>query len=479
MTLHMSRNKGNPISRTPNIMVVFTDQQRWDTCGCYGQALPVTPNLDRMAAAGVRFEHAFTCQPVCGPARACLQTGRYASATGCYRNGIPLPPGERTLAHWLGEAGYDTGFIGKWHLASKLPDNNVPYSTEGTRPEEFFETSPVPPERRGGYVYWLASDVLESTSFSYWGYMFDTAGRRRDFPPGRYRADVLGDWALEFLDSRRRDHPFFLFLSFVEPHHNYQNSRDWYEGPHGSKERWAEFEVPRDLADTKGDWRESYPDYLGCCSAVDQNLGRLRTWLADNGLADNTLLIFTSDHGSHFRTRNSEYKRSCHEASIRIPMVIEGPGFQGGCVVRDLVSLIDLPPTILAGAGVAAPPSMQGSALQAVALGQAKNWPREVFIQITEDHIGRALRAERWKYEVWVPSERHMSGWARGDSTVYHEHHFYDLSNDPHERNDLVADPAYEAVRAELAATLRRRMIQAGEPEPVILPSAIPEGTNA
>ena len=342
----------------PNIMIVFTDQQRWDTCGCYGQVLPVTPHLDHMAAAGVRFEHAFTCQPVCGPARACLQTGRYASATGCYRNGIALPPGEQTLAHRLGAAGYDTAYIGKWHLASNLFDNDEAYSINGTPPEEIFETRAVPPERRGGYAHWLAADVLEYTSHAYDGYLFDTAGNRRDFPAGRYRADVLGDWALEYLSSRRRGRPFFLFLSFIEPHQ--QNDHDRYEGPHGSSERWANFSVPGDLAGTAGDWRESYPDYLGCCHAVDANLGRLRAWLAETGLDNNTLLIFTSDHGSHFRTRNSEYKRSCHEAGIRVPLVIEGPGFGGGRVVPDLVSLIDLPPTVVRAAGEPAPLSMQG-----------------------------------------------------------------------------------------------------------------------
>lgn len=452
----------------PNIIFVLTDQQRWDTCGCYGQALPVTPHLDSMSVSGVRFEHAFTCQPVCGPSRACLQTGRYPSATGNFRNHIALPNGERTLAHRLGEAGYETSYIGKWHLATNL-QGKEPYSYIGTPLQEIFLTCAVPPERRGGYEHWLASDSLEDTSHAYDGYMFDTFGKRRNFPAGRYRADVLGDWTLEYLSSRRNEKPFFLFLSFIEPHQ--QNDHDRYEGPYGSREQWANFTHPGDLSGTTGNWRDSYPDYLGCCHAVDANIGRIRAWLAETGLDRNTLLIFTSDHGCHFKTRNTEYKRSCHEASIRVPLVIEGPGFTGGRVVPELVSLIDLPPTVMQAAGVPVPPSMQGAPLQQLTEGNRRGWQQEVLVQITEDHIGRAIRTPLWKYEVWVPSNHYMSGWARGDSDVYHEHHLYDLTNDPFEQNDLVQDQAYAEVRASLSRILKRRIVEAGEQEPIILPA--------
>jgi len=105
----------------PNIVFLFSDQQRWDTCGCYGQPMDTTPNLDRLAAEGVRFENAFTCQPVCGPARACIQTGKYATEVQCHTNHCLLPLDERTIAHHLTDSGYDTAYIGKWHLASFGP----------------------------------------------------------------------------------------------------------------------------------------------------------------------------------------------------------------------------------------------------------------------------------------------------------------------------------------------------------------------
>jgi uncharacterized sulfatase len=442
----------------PNIVFVFSDQQRWDTVGCYGQELDLTPNLDRMAAEGVRFEHAFTCQPVCGPARACLQTGKYATETGCFRNGIALPLDETTIAHRLSAAGYEVGYIGKWHLASTkgLGDADVDY-----------QTVPVPPERRGGYVdYWLAADILEFTSHSYDGHMFDADGAKISFPPGRYRVDAHTDWVLEYLRTRSGDRPFFLFVSYIEPHH--QNDHNRYEGPHGSKERFANYEIPGDLVDTEGDWRENYPDYLGCINSLDENLGRIRDQLDKLGLADSTLVLYTSDHGSHFRTRNSEYKRACHEACIRIPMIACGPGFRGGRVVPDLVSLIDLPPTVLKAGGVEPPASMRGRALQQLLEGTPEDWRQEVFLQISESQVGRAIRTDRFKYSVYAP---HKQGWSDPDSDHYVEQYLYDLQADPYERNNLVADLSYAGVRAALAEVLKRRMADAGEAIPTISPA--------
>ncbi len=450
--------------RRPNILLLFSDQQRWDTVGCYGSPVfpGLTPNLDRMAAEGVRFHHSFTCQPVCGPARAALQTGKYATETTCFRNGIALPRTERTMAHRLSEAGYDVGYVGKWHLASD--GGRIP----GVEPFNC-RTKPVPPERRGGYRdFWLASDVLEFTSHAYDGHMFDADGRKREFPKGRYRVDAQTDWVLEYLRSRKAAgagaKPFFLFVSYIEPHH--QNDHRHFEGPRGSKQRFRDFTVPGDLAGTKGDWRRELPDYLGCCHSLDENVGRMRAELKRLGLADNTLVIYTADHGCHFRTRNGEYKRSCHDNSIRTPLIVRGPGFTGGKVIDELVSLIDLTPTVLAAAGAKRPAPLRGRPLQGLVDGTARDWPQEVFVQISESSCGRAVRTKKWKYGVVAPRGKARLG--TRDSDVYAEAFLYDLEKDPHERANLVASPAHAAVRAELAALLKRRMTAAGEKQPVI-----------
>lgn len=434
----------------PNIVFYFSDQQRWDTCGCLGQKLDVTPNLDRMAAGGALFENAFTCQPVCGPARACLQSGLYATQTGCVTNGIPLPLGQVTLAKLLGEAGYDTAYIGKWHLASQNGGGN-------------FMTLPVPPERRGGYRHWMAADVLEFTSHGYNGFVYDGEGEKTAFTG--YRADCVNAFAVDYLHNRPKDRPFFLFVSQIEPHH--QNDHKRFEGPDGSKRRFADFETPGDLEGTAGDWRENYPDYLGCCHALDRNVGSLLDTLDAEGVLRDTVVIYTSDHGSHFCTRNSEYKRACHDGCTHIPMIARGPGFDGVGRVGAMVSLMDIPATILDCAGVKKPDGFQGRSLREFSRGAPPpDWPDDVFIQISESQIGRCVRTARWKYSVRAPG----SGWKRPSAMAYFEEYLYDVANDPHERDNRVLDPSLASVRAEMAVRLKKRMAGAGEAVPEILP---------
>lgn len=440
----------------PNIIFYFSDQQRWDTLGCYGQELPVTPHLDRLAARGTKFENAFTCQPVCGPARACLQTGKYATQTGCTTNGIALPTDEKTIASYFNEAGYDTAYIGKWHLASDKGKND-------------YQTGPVPPERRGGYQYWLASDVLEFTSHGYNGYLHDGNGNRVDFVG--YRPDCINNYAIDYIHNHTGEKPFFLFLSQIEPHH--QNDHGRYEGPDGSKTRFAHFRVPGDLEGTKGDWRENYPDYLGCCHSLDENVGRLMDALEEKGIADQTIVIYTSDHGSHFKTRNQEYKRSCHDGCIHIPLIACGPGFDGGGSREEMVSLMDLPATLLDCAGIPIPEDFQGHSLRGLVAGEeSEPWPDHVFLQISESQVGRCVRTKRWKYSVRADAD----GWLDPGAKCYYEDFLYDLEADPHEKNNLAADPAFAEVRAALAEKLKASMRDAGEQEPEILPFCQKEG---
>jgi arylsulfatase A-like enzyme len=436
-----------PDSGRPNILFIFTDQQRADTAGCYGNTLGLTPNLDAMAVQGVRFEHAFTAQPVCGPARSMLQSGVYPTRTGCYRNGIPLPVETRTIAHELRDAGYEVGYIGKWHLAGR-----------GAYDEQW-----VPAERRGGYSdFWLGADLLEFSSSAYGGGYYDAENRFVPFEG--YRVDSQTDHVLAYLRTRDGERPFFLFLSYLEPHH--QNNLNRYVAPDGYAQKYTEYTVPPDLIQHhQGDWQTNLSDYYGICASIDENLGRIRAELERLGLAENTIIIYTSDHGTHFRTRNNEYKRSCHEASIRIPMVACGPGLPEGLVVDDLVSLVDIPPTLLVMGNAPVPDSYDGHSLLPLIRGEADDWPEEVFVQISESQVGRALRTERWKYGVTAPDS---SGWNDAGSLRYEEQYLYDLQSDPHEQTNLVSDPALKAVREELRERLVARMIGAGEPAPEI-----------
>ncbi len=431
-----------------NIIFYFSDQQRWDTCGCYGQPLNITPNLDRLAAEGVRFANAFTPQPVCGPCRAMFQTGRYATDIDCWRNNKMLPAGVKTLANYLEEAGYETAYIGKWHLASEG-------EVEGPLRIDHATTA-VPRELRGGYTgYWRVSDVLEFTSHGYDGYVFDENDNRVDFKG--YRADCINDMALEFFDRYDGRKPFFMTVSQIEPHH--QNDRRHYEGPEGSREKYANCVLPHDLEVLGGNAREEYPDYLGQCASLDENLGRLITRLKEKGLYEDTILIYTSDHGSHFQTRNrdenlrggDDYKRTGHDSALHVPLVIAGGPYTGGKVVEELVSTESLPKTILAMAGVDVGDRMIGENLLDVVEHRDPDRPNRVFAQISESRVGRVIRTEQYLYAVFAPDAH---GFFQSRADAYRDDYLYDMSADPWQFENVVREPAFRQVKEELRREL-------------------------
>ena len=445
-----------------NIIFYFTDQQRWDTCGCFGQPLDITPNLDALAREGVKFDNAFSPQPVCGPCRALFQTGKWPTETGCFRNNIMLPAGVKTLGSYIEEAGYETAYIGKWHLAS---------DGELEKPPTIDHTvTAIPRELRGGYTgFWRTADVLEFTSHGYDGFVFDENDRRVDFKG--YRADCINDMALEFLDGYTGEKPFFMTISQIEPHH--QNDRKHYEGPEGSRERFKDFVLPEDLKVLEGNAAEEYPDYLGQCASLDENLGRLVARLKEKGLYENTVIIFASDHGSHFLTRNrdshlngyDDYKRSCHDAALHVPLVIAGGPFKGGVAVEELVSTASLPKTILALAGVDVGDAMIGENLLDVVEKKDDNRPNEIFAQISESRVGRCIRTARYTYSVYAPG---VNGGEAAAAGRYSDDFLYDMEKDPHQLNNVVADPAYLQVKAELRSRLLDWIERAEGTRPVI-----------
>jgi arylsulfatase A-like enzyme len=432
--------------RRPNVIVFFTDQQRHDTTGVHGCPLGLTPNFDRVAMRGTHLVNNFTCQPVCAPARACLQTGLYATQAGVWRNGMTPAPHLRTLAHHFNAAGYHTGYIGKWHLA----------------PREF--RAAVPLEYRGGYQSWLAANVLESESDAYDTHLWDEEGREHKLPG--YRVDALTDAAIRHIDAHQ-EHPFFLFLSYLEPHH--QNHCDDYPAPVGYADRYTGSWMPPDLASLVGTASQHWPGYCGMVKRLDEAFGRLLDALRSLDLLKDTIVLFTSDHGNHFKTRNGEYKRSCHEASIRTPAALCGPGFDGRGALTQLVSTVDLAPTLLDAAGIAVPKEMSGHSLVPLLRDRdTAPWPDDVLVQISETQTGRAIRTSRWKYSARRPGGNDFAEEPAG-SDVYADEFLYDLQADPWELTNLVGMPTYAGIVAELRERLVRRMREAGEAAPRFL----------
>ncbi|MFC6727179.1 sulfatase-like hydrolase/transferase [Natronoarchaeum mannanilyticum] len=428
--------------------MVLTDQQRWDTLGAYRNPMDLTPTLDELAREGTLVEQAISPQPLCGPFRAALQTGKYATETGVWQSAIPLGEDEETLADLFSSAGYDVGYVGNWHLASTFDD-------------------PVPPEQRGGYDdFWLAADVPEFTTRPHEGQLFDANGNVVSYED--YRVDAFTDFAIEGIEELSE--PFFLVVGYVEPHD--QNDMWTFVAPDGYADRRSKNPyVPDDLTDRPGEWHQELPDYYGIVERIDEQIDYLLGELSERGLRDRTLLAYTSDHGCHFRTRPGEHKRTPHESAVRVPLVLSGPGFTDGHDVQSVRSLLDLPPTLLDVAGIDIPDYMRGDSLVPVARGGTADDGGEAFVQVSESQVGRALRTDRWKYAVAAPS---MTGWRGGNadqsSDTYVERYLYDLWKDPGETVNLAGRPDYRDAADELRERLLEYIADVEDEQPTIKP---------
>ncbi|MEM9914888.1 MAG: sulfatase-like hydrolase/transferase [Planctomycetota bacterium] len=455
----------------PNILVFFVDQQRHDTTGVHGCPLNLTPNFDRLARAGTDVHRSFTCQPVCGPARACLQTGTHATTNGSFTNGRGLTKDLPHLADQFKSAGYHTGYLGKWHLSHARDDG------------------PVPAEDRGGYDYWLAAEVLEMTSDAYRTRLWDNDNQPHDLPG--YRVDALTDALIRHVDDRIVNHaeqPWFVMCSYLEPHH--QNHVDDYPPPMGYRQPYAGQWCPPDLASLPaakdndiragGSTHAHLAGYCGMIKRLDEALGRVVDALHSRGEFDNTVILYTADHACHFKTRNAEYKRSGHEASIRVPTLLHGGPFTGGGRVDQLVSLIDLPATLLDAAGIDRPDTFEGRSLVPIVQRDPealRDWPEEMYVQISESNWGRAVRTRRWKYIVQDFERGHFqSEGFDGSHEKLVEAELYDLQHDPYELTNLITSEAHTPVREVMRGRLLRRMEALNEPLPTIIE---PEGVGS
>ena len=425
-----------------NVVVFFTDQQRWDTTGVHGNPCMLTPNFDKMAMEGTHVYEAFTPQPVCCPARGVLQTGEYATTVGTYRNARVLGRAHKTMADYFNAAGYDTGYIGKWHLGSGR--------------------GAVPEEERGGYQYWLGANSLEHTSTAYHTVVYDNENQEVTLPG--YRVDALTDAAIRYIDAHK-EHPFFLFISYLEPH--FQNSNDSFPPPDVDYNRAYSY-MPPDLGALSGTAWQHLSGYYGMVKRLDQAFGRVQDALKSLGLAEDTIVLYTSDHGCHFKTRNAEYKRSCHESSVRIPMALTGGPFTGGGRLRQMVSLVDIAPTLLEACGIPVPEDMQGHSFLPSLRNPQEKGPEEIFIQISESQVGRAVRTKRWKYSVEAPDKDPIQD---SCSDHYVETFLYDLEHDPWEQHNLIHSAAHEPVCQVMRERLLRCMKNAGEAPAVITPA--------
>jgi len=463
-----------PALPRPNILFIMADDHAANAISAYGARLNQTPNLDRLANEGMRFDRCFAVNSICTPSRATILTGKYS-----HRNGVPVfnrfDGSQPTVAKYLQAAGYYTGMIGKWHL--------------GSDPTGFDQWMVLP----GQGVYFNPAFLV---------------------PEGRqvisgYATDVITDLAIDFLKQRPMDKPFFLMCHHKAPHRPWEPDakhqamfagktipepatlRDDYatrtDALHENRQRIFDdltrrdlkLEPPADLKEpARTQWLNGQPtevqivvagkpmilrgealnqwkyqrylqDYLACIQSVDDNVGRLLDWLEANGLRDNTIVIYTSDQGFFLGEHGLFDKRFMYEPSIRMPLLVRWPGvIQPGSVQDALTINADLAPTFLAAAGLPVPADMQGCSLVPLFKGERPSeWRSSFYYRYYHDPGHHNTRAH---YGVRTDTHKLICYWKKDQWELF------DLRNDPDELRNLYADPAQQPLVAKLKQELYR-----------------------
>ncbi|WP_171179127.1 sulfatase [Ruegeria sp. HKCCD8929] len=518
------------MTKRPNFLFIITDQHRADHLGCYGNPVVRTPNIDRIAAGGTRWDRFYVANPICMPNRASIMTGRMSSVHGARHNGIPLSKDHTTFVDLLRDAGYNTGLIGKSHLQSftGLPATNRFEAREGLSSpsahlrdayknnrhssEYDLEVAPnwVTPlaERLDGDFYGfdhveVAADHGDQASGDYllWAGNqhpgFDTlTGPENALPnnwidaPQAWRTAVPEElystsWIAErseawLTNQVEQDTPFFLQMSFPDPHHPFTPpGRYWdmYDPADitlpasfgqsdlppikAMREALEKGSDPRDnqnpFAVTEDEARAIIALTYGMISMIDDAIGRVLKRLETLGLADNTVVIFTTDHGDYMGDHGLMLKLLLHyQGIIRVPFIWNDPAAPThGKVDRGLGSSIDISATILARAGIQSFNGIQGRDL-------LSSEPPEAII-VEEDSQRKMIGFDRPQRVRTVVTERYRMSLREGEDW----NELYDLENDPDETENLYGDPSFALARHSVTETMLRRMIDLQDRAPL------------
>ncbi len=448
--------------RRPNVVFVLTDDMRWDCLGCTGHPWLKTPHIDRLAREGVLFKNAFCTTSLCSPSRASILSGLYAHAHKVVNNFTEYPQELPSFPRQLQQAGYATAYIGKWHMGE---DN------DGKRP---------------GFDYF----VTHKGQGKYFDTEFCFDGRDRRVLPGYY-THVVTELATDWL-KQQGQRPFLLMLGHKAPHSFYVPEPRYAHAFDAAK---VEYPPSAFLLDDKPAWfktrlntwhgiygplfdfRKKFPDarpeavadfaamtraYWGTIRSVDDSVGQLYAALKDQGVLDNTIFVFTGDNGLLNGEHGMVDKRTMHEPSIRVPLVVRSPGLtppDRPRVVEQMVLHVDAAPSILELCGVAPPPAIHGRSWVKLARGDDPTWRKAWFYEYDYEKQFpytpnvRGVRTDDWKYI------RYPHGDGKPDR---HLAELYDLQADPEETRNLIADPRQAGRIQELAAELARLMRETG-----------------
>ena len=489
---HMDQNP-QPVNKRPNILFLCTDQQRGDSLNCTGASWAVTPNLDKLAKDGALFRNCYVQNPVCSPSRASLFTGKYVANHGLYANGVPLPEHQRMFTRTIADAGYDCGMIGKQHLYPCDTWHTEPRRDDGYR---VFEWAHGPNHRalENDYHRWLRETQPEiySEIFPDNGANENTeyGNRARSgtpidrVPKEAHYSHWVADRAINFIEHPRDEgSSFCLVANFFDPHHPFgapQEFRDLIDS--------AAIPAPNTRADelknkpaaheayskksysgtapgfqeyTEEEIREIRAQYFAMIALVDYEIGRILAALEQAGLADNTLVVFSSDHGEMLGNHQQLLKGpQLYDDLTRVPLIARWPGVIAPQTdLDDLVQWVDLPATFLHAAGCGAGRGVQGQSLLPLIAGEQTNWRKWALCEyrysgFTTDPLimTTMLRYEHWKLIVWHGAPA---------STSERDGELYNLNDDPGELHNLFHDEAYVAIRRRLKGVLLDVMAEA------------------
>lgn len=422
----------------PNLLFVFADQLRACSVGYFGEEPVITPNIDRFAAEGAIFSTAVSPLPVCTPYRGSLITGRTPLSTGLIINDIPLKTTEISIAHCFNDAGYDTAYIGKWHLDG------------ANRP------APVPPgPRRQGFRYWMGANFEHNYDRSYY-----TNNEGEQVMWEGFDAEAQTTHAIDYLKKRDGSKPFCLFLSWGPPHHPYRAVPKQYLDMY-------------DPADIPG--RPNCPDvprqdlwgYYAQTTFLDDQFQRLLSAVDELGLSDDTIVVFTSDHGDMHGSHGLYKKQWPWDEAIRIPFLLRYPrAVPSGACFDFPISVIDVMPTLLGLAGLSIPDVVDGTDLSPFICGNSDGAPSSALLMNPcpfsigdprgEDQVPD-FRGMRLEYRG-VRTDRYT--YVR---TIDRPWLLYDNREDPFQLENRIDDPAFQTIRDELDAMMRAHMERIGD----------------
>lgn len=434
-----------------NLIYVFADQLRYQSLGYAGDDRARTPNIDRLASHSLDFFNCVSGSPMCAPYRASLFTGKYSSSTGMVINELRINPAQRCFGHVLRDAGYETYYIGKWHLwANQLGNHDDPVNSY----------TPPGPYRLGFDGYW-ASYGFHHT---YWNQYYHENSPERIVMEG-YEPDGQTSLAIEKLrTAATAEKPFALFLSLGTPHDPWDRSN--VPAEYLARFEDVDFELPRNYKpenDPRADaWarlgkadRGDLPDwmrvYYAMTANLDCNIGRLLAAIEQLGLFDNTIIVFTSDHGEMFGAQGRRAKNIFYDEAVRVPFLIRWDGqFGAGQKTDACLNTPDIMPTLLGAMSLPVPAEVEGFDFSPVLQGESIEEPDAAYMQgmgataIFEDgHEWRALRSKRHTYAVYRVDQSEL---------------LFDNVNDPYQMTNLAENAEYADLVSDFRARLAERM---------------------